>query len=157
LTDARKTTLTRVFGSIQYFDPTDTPWYNENPRGRIELPSSEQFNLTLEKRDTLAWSRFVSYQATPIDTTKAVLPPDLLALTERLAEHTHDTWAQRRLADGWTYGPSRDDAHKRHPGLVPYAELSDAEKQYDRATALQTLKAIVALGYRIARDDGPAA
>ena len=98
----------------------------------------------------------MSYQPTPIDTTKVVLPPDLLALMERLAEHTHDTWAQRRMADGWTYGSKRDDAHKRHPGLVPYGELPDAEKEYDRATALQTLKAIVALSFRIVRVDGPA-
>ena len=99
----------------------------------------------------------MSYQPSPIDTTKVVLPPELLALTERLAEHTHDTWARQRLADGWTYGPSRDDAHKRHPGLVPYAELSETEKEYDRATTLQALKAVMALGYRIVRDDGPAA
>ena len=99
----------------------------------------------------------MSYQPSPIDTTKVVLPPELLALTERLAEHTHDTWARRRLADGWSYGPSRDDAHKRHPGLVPYAELSETEKEYDRATTLQALKAVMALGYRIVRDDGPAA
>ena len=98
----------------------------------------------------------MSYLPNPIDTTKVVLPPDLLALTERLAEHTHDTWARRRLADGWTHGPSRDDTHKWHPGLVPYAELADAEKEYDRATALEALMAIVALGYRIVRDDGPA-
>jgi hypothetical protein len=97
----------------------------------------------------------MSYQPMPIDTTKVVLPRDLLALTERLAEHTHDTWARRRLADGWTYGPCRDDANKQHPGLVPYADLSDAEQEYDRATAFQALKAIVALGYRIVRDGDP--
>jgi hypothetical protein len=98
----------------------------------------------------------VQYRPQPIDTANVALPPELLALTERLAEHTHDTWAQRRLAEGWTYGPRRDDARKQHPGLVPYAQLSRAEKEYDRATALQTLKAVLALGYRIVRDGRPA-
>jgi ryanodine receptor 2 len=87
----------------------------------------------------------------PIDTSHVTLPADILELTERLAEHNHDVWAQQRLADGWTYGPARDDARKRHPCLVPYAQLPEAEKVYDRATALQTLKAIIALGYRIER------
>jgi hypothetical protein len=98
----------------------------------------------------------VQYQPHPIDTAKIALPPELLALKERLAEHTHDTWALRRLADGWRYGPHRDDARKEHPGLVPYAQLSEAEKEYDRATALETLKAVLALGYRIVREECPA-
>jgi hypothetical protein len=94
----------------------------------------------------------VPYVPKPIDTTKVVLPAEVLALVERLAESTHDTWALRRLAEGWTYGPRRDDDRKQHPGLVPYAELSEGEKEYDRATAMQALKAVVALGYRIVRE-----
>ena len=91
----------------------------------------------------------MNYRPQPIDTSRIALPPDLLALTERLAENAHDTWARRRMAEGWTYGPTRDDAAKKHPDLVPYRDLPEAEKEYDRGTALETLKAIVALGYRI--------
>jgi ryanodine receptor 2 len=79
------------------------------------------------------------------------LSSDLIELTERLAESTHDHWAAQRMADGWTYGPSRDDVNKKHPCLVPYLELSESEKDYDRTTAVETLKAIVALGYQIVR------
>ncbi len=79
------------------------------------------------------------------------LSPEVLELTEKLAEHAHDIWAQQRLSDGWTYGPERDDNKKHHPCLVPYADLPDSEKQYDRNAALDTLKAIVALGYEIDR------
>jgi ryanodine receptor 2 len=91
------------------------------------------------------------YQPKPIDTSKVVLLPELLALTERLAENTHDIWAARRMAEGWTYGPKRDDVAKKHPDLVPYGELPESEKEYDRSTAMETLKAIVALGYRLER------
>jgi RyR domain len=91
------------------------------------------------------------YQPRPIDTGAVTLTPELLALTEKLAEHAHDLWAQERLDKGWTHGPRRDDALKQHPCLVPYAELSDAEKEYDRIAALGTLKAVLALGYRISR------
>ncbi len=93
----------------------------------------------------------MTYQPRPIDTAAIVLPPDLLELRELLAENTHDNWARQRLAQGWTYGPVRDDARRQHPDLVPYASLPDTEKEYDRLTALETLKAIIALGYRIQR------
>ena len=61
----------------------------------------------------------------------------------------HAVWARQRLLDGWKYGPERSDARKEHPGLVPYDQLTEVEKQYDRNAALETLKAILALGYRI--------
>ena len=89
------------------------------------------------------------YQPKPIDTSHVQLPSGIAELVERLAENNHDIWAQQRIRDGWTHGPQRDDAKKRHPDLVPYAELPEAEKEYDRITAIQVLKAIVALGYQL--------
>jgi hypothetical protein len=94
----------------------------------------------------------MSYAPQPIETEAVTLTPELLALTERLAEHVHDLWSRQRLADGWRYGPHRDDAKKQHPGLVPYGELAESEKEYDRLTATETLKAITALGYRIVKE-----
>jgi RyR domain len=93
----------------------------------------------------------MSYQPRPIDTTAVALPPELLSLTERLAENAHDLWAAERIAQGWSYGPRRDDARKQHPCLIPYGELPESEKEFDRQTALGSLKAVYALGYRIAR------
>lgn len=89
------------------------------------------------------------YKPTPIETSSIVLPADLTDLTERLAENAHDLWAEQRLSQGWSYGAQRDDDQKQHPCLVPYDQLPDSEKEYDRLTALGTLKAIVQLGYRI--------
>ena len=89
------------------------------------------------------------YTPVPIDTTAIQLPASLIALVEQLAENTHDVWALQRLSTGWTWGPTRDDAHKKHPCLVPYADLPEQEKEYDRKTALETIKAIVKLGYRV--------
>ena len=91
------------------------------------------------------------YKPRPINTESIALPRDLVDLTERLAEHAHDIWAQRRMEEGWRYGPRRDDAAKLHPDLVPYAELPEPEKEYDRRAAMETLRAIVALGYRIVK------
>jgi ryanodine receptor 2 len=91
----------------------------------------------------------VSYQPKPIDTSSVTLDAPILALTERLAEHAHDLWALRRMSEGWTVGPRRDDAAKTHPCLIPYEQLPESEKQYDRSAAIETLKAMIALGYRI--------
>ena len=91
------------------------------------------------------------YKPRPIDTSNVQLSDDLIELTELLAENTHDNWALQRMIDGWSYGAKRDDAAKRHPDLVPYSDLPASEKEYDRRTAVETLKAIIALGYRIER------
>jgi hypothetical protein len=92
-----------------------------------------------------------TYEPRPIDTSTVELTDELQLLTEQLAENAHDHWAKRRIAEGWTFGPCRDEAAMSHPDLVPYAELSEGEKEYDRETAMQTLRAIIALGWRIER------
>jgi len=92
-----------------------------------------------------------TYTPRPIDTTQIVLPTDVVGLTEKLAENAHDVWAAQRIAQGWTCGPRRDDERKQHPCLVPYVDLPEAEKEYDRATAMQTLKLILSLGYSISK------
>ena len=92
------------------------------------------------------------YKPNPIDTSKIELPEDLLELTEKIAENVHENWAVGRIAEGWTYGEARDDKKKTTPCLVPYSELTDSEKEYDRVTAIQTLKLIVALGYKISKE-----
>lgn len=89
------------------------------------------------------------YNPKPIDTSEIVLTDELAGLIESIAENTHDIWAVGRIREGWTYGESRDDTKKTTPCLVPYPELPDSEKDYDRNTALETIKVILKLGYRI--------
>lgn len=89
------------------------------------------------------------YKPEPVDTTDVVLPDELLALTEQIAENVHDVWALSRIQEGWTYGQNRDSAAKTTPCLVPYQELPEEEKAYDRNTALETLRLITKLGYQI--------
>lgn len=89
------------------------------------------------------------YIPAPIDTSSVILPESLLALTERIAENVHDVWAIGRMAEGWRYGEKKDVEKKTTPLLVPYAQLPESEKEYDRNTALETLKMILSLGFRI--------
>lgn len=93
----------------------------------------------------------MSYNPRPIDTSAVRLPAELAQLTELLARNAHDNWARQRMSEGWRPGPARDDRKKEHPGLVPYEELPESEKEYDRKTAMETVKTILVLGYRIER------
>lgn len=92
-----------------------------------------------------------NYKPQPIVTDDVVLPEELDGLIERIAENVHEVWAQGRMAQGWTYGPKRDDVFKQHPCLVPYRDLPETEKEYDRKTALGTLKLITKLGFCISK------
>ena len=97
----------------------------------------------------------MSYNPTPIDTSRVILSPQVRELIETLARNTHDVWARQRLSEGWRYGPERDDTQLTHPGLVPYEDLSEPEKEYDRYTATETLKLILALGYSLHQTTTP--
>lgn len=91
------------------------------------------------------------YNPKPIDTSNIILPGELIALTERIAENVHDIWAVGRISEGWSYGEVKDAKKKTTPLLVPYNELPESEKEYDRNTAMETLKLVVSLGYTISR------
>jgi hypothetical protein len=93
------------------------------------------------------------YQPKPIDTSNIELPDELNDLIEKLAENNHDIWAIQRIKDGWTYGPERDDSNKKHPDLVLYSDLPENEKVYDRNSAIETLKAVIALGYNLTKQN----
>ena len=90
-----------------------------------------------------------TYTPNPLDTSAVALTESLLRLLERLAENTHEVWAAQRIKDGWTYGLKRDDENKKHPCLVPYVDLPDSEKEYDRQTAAEALKVVILLGYSV--------
>lgn len=92
-----------------------------------------------------------NYTPNPIDTSSVELSDEILELSEKLAENVHEVWAAGRIADGWQYGEVRDDERKLHPCIVPYNELSEIEKDYDRRTSQETLKVMQVLGYKITK------
>ncbi len=93
-----------------------------------------------------------TYIPQPIDTAGVRLPEELEVLAEDIAKNVHEVWSAGRIKEGWTYGEKRDDAQRHHPCLVPYEELTDVEKEYDRNTSQETLKLIMKLGFRIVKD-----
>ena len=92
------------------------------------------------------------YTPLPIETNDIELSEELKMLTEQISKNTHEIWAKTRIQDGWTYGNERNDILKTHPCLVPYENLSEEEKEYDRNTSIGTLKLILKLGFKITKE-----
>ena len=93
-----------------------------------------------------------NYQPKPLDVDGVNLPEEVALLAEELSENTHEVWAQGKMEEGWTYGEKLDTAKKTHPSLVPYCELSEAQKDYDRRTSLGALKFVLAKGFKIVKE-----
>ena len=93
-----------------------------------------------------------NYVPQPVDISDVQLPAELDELVEIIAKNVHEVWAKSRMDQGWTYGEERNDALKQHPCLIPYEELPEIEKAYDRDTAFGTLKFIVKAGFKISKD-----
>ena len=87
----------------------------------------------------------------PVDTHGVKLSGELEQLVEQMAKNVHEVWAQTRIQQGWTYGPQRDDKQKKHPCLIPYEDLPEEEKEFDRDTSVSTLKLIMELGFKITK------
>lgn len=94
------------------------------------------------------------YQPEPINTDAIIMPDEIKELMEKIAENTHEVWSSQRLKDGWTYGTERNDQSRKHPGLVPYEELPESEKAYDRIISENVLKTVYAMGYEIRKKAG---
>jgi len=92
-----------------------------------------------------------TYTPQPIDTTGVELPEELKQLVEQMSKNVHEVWSETRIRQGWTYGEQRNDEQKTHPCLIPYEELPESEKKYDRNTSIGTLKLIMKLGFKISK------
>lgn len=95
----------------------------------------------------------LEYEPVPLDLSGIELEDDLDELREAIAENAHEVWALGRKKEGWSYGPKRDDQLKQTPDMVPYSQLPDSEKQYDRDMAINTIKLLKKLGYELVRKD----
>lgn len=106
---------------------------------------SKNYLVTINTKD------MKTYNPKPIDLSDVQLTEDLNELREAIAENAHDVWAVERQAQGWTYGEQRDDNKKETPCMVPYSQLPDSEKTFDRDMAMNTLKLVKKLGYDLVK------
>jgi len=130
-------------GIITLFDP-DSP----NAEDRYSIARfADAWNDSKNYLATITTKDMNTYNPKPIDISDVELTEDLNELREAIAENAHDVWAVERQAQGWTYGPHRDDDKKETPCMLPYSQLPDSEKKFDRDMAMNTLKLVKKLGY----------
>lgn len=89
------------------------------------------------------------YKPSPKDLSEIPLTDEIIKLSNIIAENVHEIWAKARMEEGWRYGELQNEKMKTHPCLIPYNELPESEKAYDRNTALNTLKLLIKLGFKI--------
>ena len=132
---------------IILYDPQHQKEESYTPSQFIEAwKDSQYYMVSIIKRGLR------QYDPQPIDVKDFQLSDDIKDLIEAIAENSHDIWARQRMDEGWTYGPMRDDDHKKHPDLMPYSDLPESEKEYDRITAKGILQLVQRLGYKIEKD-----
>ena len=137
------TAIDSVEKSITIYDP------QENAQSTIAFPIFENAWKESQHYMVQVLQTIDDYEPQPINLDEIQLTSDLLDLREAIAENAHDIWAKARIKDGWTYGPERDNVHKKHSELIPYYALPDGEKEYDRLMALDTIKLVKKLGFEI--------
>lgn len=130
-------------GTVKIYDPNSLNAEDIYPIRLFEdaWNDSKNYLVTINTKD------MKKYDPQPIDLSDVELADDLNELREAIAENAHDVWAVERMAQGWTYGPQRDDARKETPCMVAYSQLPDSEKKFDRDMAMNTLKLVKKLGY----------
>ncbi len=74
------------------------------------------------------------------------LPKELQSVLELAAARVHDVWAAGKAADGWSWGERLDEEKKHHPCLVPYEELTEHDREYDRRTASAAIWCLLEMG-----------
>lgn len=91
----------------------------------------------------------MQYKPSPIAFDSEELPAEISCALDWIGEQVHERWAEKRMLEGWVYGPQYDGDKKHHPCLIPYDQLPESEKEYDRSTARQTIQLLLHAGYRI--------
>ena len=129
--------------TITLFDPNSS---NVDDAYSIEQ-FKDAWNDSKNYLVTITSNSMKTYTPKPIDLSDVELAEDLNELREAIAENAHEIWAENRQAEGWTYGPQRDDQLKQTPDMVPYSKLPESEKEYDREMAMKTIKLLKKLGY----------
>lgn len=143
------TVVVKAYDSIQrtitIYDPDSPNEYDTYSVSRFmdAWKDSTYYLVTINLKD------MKTYNPQPINLSNVELPEELNELREALAENAHDVWAVERMAQGWTYGPKRDDDKKENPCMVPYSQLPESEKVFDREMAESSLKLVKAIGYDI--------
>ena len=124
-------------------DPRVAPWDDLDPE--LQASNRAQAASIGEKL------RMIGCDLLPQRTWRAGSFALTEAETMRLARAEHDRWRAERRAQGWTYGPERDDARKRNPLLVDWEELPDSAREQNVRIVAANRVDVEEAGYEIIR------
>ncbi len=82
---------------------------------------------------------------------KIQLPEFVPDDVERMAEMEHGRWNVERFDSGWRYGEKKDEARKLSPYLVPWQQVPDSIKVYDREAVRTWPKILAQAGFQVSR------
>ncbi|KAF1633370.1 Ryanodine receptor 2, partial [Eudyptes filholi] len=92
-----------------------------------------------------------NFNPQPVDTSNITIPEKLEYFINKYAEHSHDKWSMEKFANGWTYGETYSESAKVQPLMKQYKLLSEKEKEIYRWPIKESLKTMLAWGWRIER------
>uniref|UniRef100_A0A8C8BTY6 Ryanodine receptor 2 n=1 Tax=Otus sunia TaxID=257818 RepID=A0A8C8BTY6_9STRI len=92
-----------------------------------------------------------NFNPQPVDTSNITIPEKLEYFINKYAEHSHDKWSMEKFANGWTYGETYSESSKVQPLMKQYKLLSEKEKEIYRWPIKESLKTMLAWGWRIER------
>ncbi|NWT08499.1 RYR2 protein, partial [Vireo altiloquus] len=92
-----------------------------------------------------------NFNPQPVDTSNITIPEKLEYFINKYAEHAHDKWSMEKFANGWTYGETFSESAKVQPLMKQYKLLSEKEKEIYRWPIKESLKTMLAWGWRIER------
>jgi hypothetical protein len=88
--------------------------------------------MRLEKGDVVPFEKLIeSRRPDDVPLRQHLAEKDRL---EVLAEAEHNGWMVERMLSGWKFSRKKDKPHKLHDCLIPYSQLTDEIKGYDRMT-----------------------
>jgi len=92
------------------------------------------------------------YVMTPIDGVCGIdeFPPDDF---EKMSIYEHELWMEDKLRRGYTLGESTEAEPYHSPYLVPWEELDDDIKQYDRDQIANIIGILKEVGYAVVKAD----
>ncbi len=113
-----------------------------------QLDSVVKHQLVTQSRLLLSMLHVAGFSVSRAEDADAaiVFGNDILDL---LARMEHDRWCRERIENGWRHGHRRNNEKRIHPMLVPWTDMPDEMKQYDREAVRHLPELLLKSGYAI--------
>ena len=136
-----------------------TPETNRSMVDWDQLPESLRESNRHQAADICRKLHIIGCEIEPLTDWAAALPEFSETEIEELARVEHSRWWKEREAAGWRLAAAKDEASKESPHLVPYDDLPEDIKEYDRAAVRGIPDFLGGIGFgfvRVRPGPGPA-